>query len=77
MTTLRRELIPVCWTGVAAPDVLLGGAGNDTLYDGEEAFDSDDLLAGGEGGDVLYGGNGTDTLLGGAGDDALYGKEDF
>ncbi len=52
-------------------DVLLGGAGNDSLF-GEGG---NDILNGGEDDDVLFGGSGNDILIGGAGSDKLYGNE--
>ena len=50
-----------------ARDVLLGGAGDDSVSGGE----GDDTLVGGLGKDRLAGDNGADRLHGGAGDDDL------
>ncbi len=50
-------------------DILLGGAGNDTITAG----DGDDYVRGGAGNDVLDGGHGVDVLIGGSGDDRLEG----
>ncbi len=55
--------------GTAGPDVLTGGAGNDTI----SGFDGDDVLSGGAGNDILNGGVGDDTLNGNDGDDVLNG----
>ena len=52
-------------------DVLLGGAGNDSLF-GEGG---NDLLDGGEDSDTLFGGSGDDVLIGGEGSDILFGNE--
>ena len=51
--------------------VLLAGAGNDTL----SGYASADEISGLVGDDTLYGRGGIDTLDGGAGDDRLYGEE--
>jgi len=47
--------------GSSANNVIVGGAGNDTIW-------------GGTGRDILIGGQGTDTLRGGAGEDLLIGN---
>jgi hypothetical protein len=52
-------------------DVLVGGAGNDTLDGG----DDEDFLIGGAGNDYLDGGD-DDVLMGGAGDDTLVYRDD-
>ncbi|MFO1347507.1 MAG: hypothetical protein U1F12_02845 [Pseudomonadales bacterium] len=53
------------------PLVIMGGAGNDTIYDGY----GDDIVYGGDGNDRLtfgsWAGNGNDIFDGGAGDDVL------
>ncbi|MCD6022740.1 MAG: Hemolysin-type calcium-binding region, partial [Actinomycetia bacterium] len=60
--------------GAAGPDLLVGGAGADTVR-GDDGADSlwgkrgSDLLDGGSGPDVLRGGDDNDTLIGGAGFD--------
>jgi len=59
-------------------DLLLGGAGNDTLegsagHDTLDGGDASDLLNGGTGSDVLFGSAGADTLSGGSQDDVLSG----
>jgi Ca2+-binding RTX toxin-like protein len=51
------------------PDVLRGGAGDDTLTDSGGA----NLLEGGSGDDLLEGGSGPDRLVGGSGADWLNG----
>ncbi|HEX2825287.1 MAG TPA: M10 family metallopeptidase [Burkholderiales bacterium] len=51
----------------AAPSVLDGRAGNDTLY----GFAASDTLLGGTGDDWLVGGGGADTLTGGPGRDTF------
>ena len=65
--------------GIAAPEILDGGkgddtisglGGNDTLYGGSD----DDELHGGDGDDVLFGGSGDNTLYGGAGNDVYYAE---
>ncbi|MBK6895637.1 MAG: tandem-95 repeat protein [Alphaproteobacteria bacterium] len=53
-------------------NVLIGGAGNDSLY-GEGGYDK---LVGGEGLDNVYGGDGLDTLIIGKGGDNAYGGND-
>ncbi|HEY8189377.1 MAG TPA: calcium-binding protein, partial [Micavibrio sp.] len=53
----------------SANDILIGGAGNDSLY-GEKG---DDILSGGLGNDELNGGAGNDVLLVGGGKDRLSG----
>jgi Ca2+-binding RTX toxin-like protein len=50
-------------------DVLIGGAGNDTLDGGA----GNELLIGGAGNDTLDGGAGNELLIGGAGNDVLLG----
>ncbi|MBH8571628.1 calcium-binding protein [Nostocaceae cyanobacterium CENA369] len=67
-----------------ANDLLIGGAGNDTLR-GDSIwvefpivtsfinFIGDDTLDGGSGDDLLDGGSGNDSLYGGSGNDSLYG----
>ena len=47
-----------------APDLIYGGAGNDTI-------------SGGAGDDILYGESGVDSIRGEAGDDKIYGGIDF
>ena len=47
-----------------APDLIYGGAGNDTI-------------SGGAGDDILYGESGVDSIRGEAGDDKIYGGVDF
>jgi Ca2+-binding RTX toxin-like protein len=63
--------------GDAGNDIIIGGAGIDTLY----GDDGNDLIFGYRGADTLYGGAGNDTLYGDdlgfngiAGDDLLYGQ---
>jgi hypothetical protein len=55
-------------TWVAAPGVLAGGPGDDTLQGGV----GDDTLRGGPGDDRLIGKDGNDRLLGGPGDNQLF-----
>jgi Ca2+-binding RTX toxin-like protein len=59
-------------------DVILGGAGNDTISSGtgDDKIDGgagNDAIDCGQGNDVAVGGKGNDTIRGGAGDDALIG----
>ena len=51
------------------PDMVYGGAGNDSLSGGA----GNDMLDGGAGNDTLLGGTGDDMLTGGAGNDSLNG----
>jgi Ca2+-binding RTX toxin-like protein len=50
-------------TGTADPELVVGGAGDDTLDGGAGA----DCLLGGAGDDTLDGGDGTDVCIGGGG----------
>ena len=64
--------------GLTLPEVVGGGAGNDTIEtaDGADGIDGgagDDRLSGGPGNDFILGGAGTDVLRGDAGDDTLDG----
>jgi Ca2+-binding RTX toxin-like protein len=64
--------------GTEKNDVLVGGAGDDTIYglggaDKLTGNGGDDVLAGNAGNDTLQGGEGDDYLLGGAGNDTLEG----
>src|SRR5262249_16909131 len=64
--------------GGAGPDTLNGNAGNDTLNgnagnDPLNGGDGSDTAYGGAGNDALDGGTGNDTLVGGDGNDALTG----
>ena len=52
-------------------DVLIGGAGDDTLSD--SGWSGNDILIGGAGNDTLDAGNGNDILQGGTGNDVLSG----
>ena len=63
-------------SGASSPshDVLLGGAGADTINAGDgddyvHAGAGDDTITGGAGDDILVGGLGSDSMSGGAGDD--------
>lgn len=72
-------------SGVVVPVTLVGGAGNDTLEDNEQAHTLDggpgedrltgsggnDTLRGGDGNDTIDGGDGADSIDAGAGDDLL------
>jgi len=58
------EYTPATSTG---DDIVLGGAGNDTLYAGSGNV----WVSGGEGGDAIYGGAGRDVLLGEEGNDVV------
>ena len=55
-----RAAVSLCARGSSANNVLVGGAGNDTLY----GSSGRDLLIGGLGADVLHGGGGDDILIG-------------
>ncbi len=52
---------------IAAPKILIGTTGNDTLTGGN----GNDTLNGGDGNDILIGGAGKDTLTGGIGNDSF------
>lgn len=68
-------------------DLVAGGAGNDTIFTGDDADtitggEGDDVIDGGldddeinagDGADVVIGGEGSDTIFGGDGDDTIYG----
>src|SRR5262249_31155950 len=56
---------------VAAPAVIDGGAGNDSLD--ASGAGSNTVLLGGVGNDTLTGGSSNDILIGGAGADVLHG----
>ena len=56
--------------GDAAGDIIVAGAGDNTLYGGS----GDDVLFGGDGADALCAGDGDDILSGGAGNDFLAGE---
>ena len=56
--------------GTKAPDVIVAGAGNNTIY-GEGGNDT--ICAGG-GDDTVYGGRGDDTVFGEEGDDTIHGE---
>jgi Ca2+-binding RTX toxin-like protein len=56
---LAASGIPLIGDGGTGDDVLIGGAGNDTLRGG----DGDDVLIGGAGADVLDGGPGSNVVL--------------
>jgi Ca2+-binding RTX toxin-like protein len=60
---LAANAIPLVADGGQGDDVLIGGAGNDTLRGG----DGDDVLIGGAGADVLDGGPGSNVVLDSAG----------
>ncbi len=64
--------------GGAGNDVLIGGAGNDTLKGGRGndlifGGAGNDTLKGGRGDDMIFGGCGNDKIKGGRGDDCLFG----
>ena len=65
------------YSAAAAPDILEGGDGNDTIFGGG-GFDNirggngDDLIDGQAGGGTYSGEVGNDTVLGGAGDDWFF-----
>ncbi|MEB8389197.1 Hint domain-containing protein [Rhodobacteraceae bacterium KMM 6894] len=68
-------------------DLVAGGAGNDTIFTGDDADTitggagddfidgglDDDEISGGAGDDEIIGGEGSDTILGGDGNDTIYG----
>ncbi|SEK31605.1 Ca2+-binding protein, RTX toxin-related [Roseovarius nanhaiticus] len=68
-------------------DLVAGGAGNDTIFTGDDADTitggagndvidgglDDDEIDGGAGDDFILGGEGSDTILGGSGNDTIYG----
>jgi Ca2+-binding RTX toxin-like protein len=56
---LAADAIPLVADGAQGDDILIGGAGNDTLRGG----DGDDVLIGGAGADVLDGGPGSNVVL--------------
>jgi serralysin len=53
--------------GTLLQDVIMGGAGNDTIH----AADSDDVVYGGAGDDEIYDFSGNDTIYGGSGRDGI------
>lgn len=57
--------------GDETPDVIVGGAGNDTI----EGHGGTDRLSGDEGADLIMGGEGADLVNGGIGDDRLSGDQ--
>ncbi|GET35439.1 L-sorbosone dehydrogenase [Microseira wollei NIES-4236] len=52
-------------------DTLMGGAGNDALFGGK----NEDILIGNQGRDLLFGDDGADTVFGGQDDDYLSGNQ--
>jgi len=74
-----------------SPNIIFGGAGDDTLYggagddliDGEAGNDKisgnsgNDILLGGNGDDIIHGGKGSDIIEGGPGADTLYGNTKY
>jgi RTX calcium-binding nonapeptide repeat (4 copies) len=64
--TATRQSLTLC--GTEADDVLMGGAGNDTI-NGHGGLDT---LVGGAGDDLIYGGYQADTIRGGTGNDTIY-----
>ncbi|MEW6544389.1 MAG: calcium-binding protein [Nitrospirota bacterium] len=66
--------------GLGADDLLIGGAGNDTLVGDNlsgAGFGGRDKLLGGDGNDLLFGRGGDDVVDSGAGDDLLQGDGGF
>ena len=63
------ELTAVLNATATDTDVLMGGAGNDTLTGSTGA----DVLMGGDDHDTITGGEGNDRIVGGAGDDVMTG----
>jgi Ca2+-binding RTX toxin-like protein len=59
--------LPVAGGPTAGNDILVGGAGNDTI----DGLGGNDVMDGGAGNDTLTGGPGADRLSGGDGDDTL------
>ncbi len=66
-------------TGLDGSDQIVGGTGDDLLFDGEDAGGAYDVLVGGTGNDVLNPRNnnpaGQDLTVCGAGTDAAYVDE--
>src|ERR1700712_4280174 len=66
--------------GTKAPDVIVAGAGNNTIY-GDGGDDTvyggrgNDSVFGEEGDDTIHGERGSDDLDGGGGADHVYGEE--
>ena len=52
-------------------DTLMGGAGNDALFGGK----NEDILMGNQGRDILFGDDGADTAFGGQDEDYLSGNQ--
>ena len=59
----------------AGPDVLVGGAGDDTLT-GDATTAATEVLMGGSGHDTIMGADGADRIVGGAGDDVMTGGDE-
>ncbi len=57
-------------TGTKAPDVIVAGAGDDTIH----GAGGNDVICGGGGNDIIRGGRGNDTIFGGAGSDTIYSE---
>jgi Ca2+-binding RTX toxin-like protein len=60
--------------GGAGDDRLVGGDGNDFIYEDVSEM-GDDVMIGGRGNDSLVGGHGHDKLYGGRGKDAMMAKD--
>jgi Ca2+-binding RTX toxin-like protein len=58
-------------SGHSGPDILVTGAGDDSIVGGDTLETGDDSIVAGAGNDIIFGRGGTDTILGGPGNDYI------
>ena len=58
-------------SGHTGADILVTGAGDDSIVGGDKNDTGDDNIVAGAGNDIIFGRGGTDTILGGAGNDYI------
>lgn len=58
-------------SGSSGPDILVTGAGDDSIIGGDTNEGGDDSIVAGAGNDIIFGRGGRDTILGGAGNDYI------
>ena len=58
-------------SGHSGPDILVTGAGDDSIIGGDTNEGGDDSIVAGAGNDIIFGRGGRDTILGGAGNDYI------